>query len=241
VADHSPAPSTLETTDAGSAQQTTALALPKGFGRATGDWDEIVKRGYLRVLVVYTKSGFFYDKGRQRGAIAEYMDEFENGTNKKLKTGARKFKVLYLPMPPGQLQESLSNGIGDIACAGIIITPEREKAFDFTAPLWSDVKLVVVTSKTAPSISTVEDLSGKEIYINCITVAKSELEKVNQCLKQAGKAEILIKTVDSNLTEEDLLEMVNAGLLPATVTMNFRMQQWAKAFPNRRDFSGPQE
>ena len=62
-----------ESIDADSAQQTTALALPKDFGRFTGDWDQIVKRGYLRVLVVYSKSGFFYDKGRPRGAIAEYM------------------------------------------------------------------------------------------------------------------------------------------------------------------------
>jgi len=109
-----------ESIDADSAQQTTALALPKDFGRFTGDWDQIVKRGYLRVLVVYSKSGFFYDKGRPRGAIAEYMEEFENVINKELKTSATKFKVVYLPMSPGQLQEALNGGIGDIACTGII-------------------------------------------------------------------------------------------------------------------------
>lgn len=110
------------------------MALLKHFGRHSGDWDQIVKRGYHRVLTVYSKSGFFYDKGRQRGTVAEYMEEFENVTNKKLKTGAKKFKVLYLPMPPGQLQEALNDGFGDIACAGIIITLEREKLFDFTVP-----------------------------------------------------------------------------------------------------------
>jgi len=63
-------------------------------------------------------------------------------------------------------------------------------------------------------------------------VAKAELEKVNQNFKQAGKPEIGIKTVDSNLTEEDLLEMVNAGLIPMTVSLNLRAELWAKAFSN---------
>jgi membrane-bound lytic murein transglycosylase MltF len=226
------APPTLETTDTASAQQTTALALPKDFGRFTGDWDQIVKRGNFRALVVYSRSGFFYDKGRQRGAIAEYMEEFENVTNKQLKTAAKKFKVVYLPVSPGQLQKALNDGIGDIACTGIIITPEREKLFDFTVPLRNDAKLVVVTSRAEPSIASVDDLSGKDIYVSPISVAKAELEKVNQRLRHAGKPEIGIKPVDSNLTEEDLLEMVNAGLIPRTISLNIRAELWAKAFSN---------
>ncbi len=38
--------------------------------------------------------------------------------------------------------------------------------------------------------------------------------------------------MDPNLTEEDLLEMVNAGLVPATVSFNFRAQLWSRVFPN---------
>lgn len=222
----------LETTDAGTTTQITALALPKNFGRATGDWDQIVKRGALRVLVINNRTGFFYDKGRPRGAIAEAMEEFGIVINKKLKTGAKKFVVVYLPMPPGQLLAALNDGIGDIACTGVIITPEREKLVDFTAPIFEGVKLVVVTSKRAPAVSTVDDLSGKDVYVNTTTLAKDELDNVNRRLKQAGKPEIGIKAVDSNLTEEDLLEMVNAGLIPATVAFNFRAELWAKVFSN---------
>lgn len=222
----------LETTDAGTTTQTTALALPKNFGRATGDWDQIVKRGALRVLVINNRTGFFYDKGRPRGAIAEAMEEFGIVINKKLKTGAKKFVVVYLPMPPGQLLAALNDGIGDIACTGIIITPEREKLVDFTVPIFEGVKLVVVTSKSAPAVNAVDDLSGKDVYVNSATLAKDELDNVNRGLKQAGKPEIGIKAVDPNLTEEDLLEMVNAGLIPATVAFNFRAELWAKAFSN---------
>jgi membrane-bound lytic murein transglycosylase MltF len=38
--------------------------------------------------------------------------------------------------------------------------------------------------------------------------------------------------VDPNLTEEDLLEMVNAGLLPMTVSFNFRAELWSKILSN---------
>ncbi len=222
----------LETTGADTARQTTVLALPKNFGRATGDWDQIVKRGALRVLVINNRTGFFYDKGRPRGAIAEAMEEFAVVINKKLKTGAKKFAVVYLPMPPGQMLAALNGGTGDIACTGIIITPEREKLVDFTVPIYRGVKLVVVTSKSAPAINGVDDLSGKDIYVNTVTVAKNELDELNQRFRQAGKPEIGIKAVDSNLTEEDLLEMTNAGLIPATVAFNFRAQLWSKVFSN---------
>lgn len=226
------APPNLDTTDAGTTKQTTALALPKNFGRATGDWDQIVKRGALRVLVVNNRTGFFYDKGRPRGATTEALEEFASVINKQLKTGAKKFVVVYLPMPPGQLLTALNDGTGDIACTGIIITPERENFVDFTAPIVKDVKLVAVTSKTVPPINALDDLSGREVYVNPVTIAKTELDQLNQRFKQAGKPEIAIKPVDPNLTEEDLLEMVNAGLIPATVSFNFRAHLWSRAFTN---------
>jgi hypothetical protein len=66
----------LETIDADSAQQKTALVLPADFGHFTGDWDAIVKRGGLRALVVYNKGGFYYDRGRPQGAVVDAMPEF---------------------------------------------------------------------------------------------------------------------------------------------------------------------
>ena len=122
---------------------------------------------HLRVLVINNRTGFFYDKGRPRGAIAEDMEEFGMVINKKLKTGAKKFVVVYLPLSPaGQILSALNDGIGDIACTGIIITPEREKLVDFTVPIRNNAKLVVVTLKTAPAITSVDDLSGKDVYVN---------------------------------------------------------------------------
>ena len=51
-------------------------------------------------------------------------------------------------------------------------------------------------------------------------------------MKQAGKPEIIVKEVDPNLTEEDLLEMTNAGVIPATVSFEYRADVWSTVFPN---------
>jgi len=59
----------------------------------------------------------------------------------------------------------------------------------------------VVTSKTAPAINSVDDLSGKNIYVNAATLAKEELDKLNQHFKQTGKPEIGINA--HNLTQFD--------------------------------------
>ena len=40
------------------------------------------------------------------------------------------------------------------------------------------------------------------------------------------------KASDPNLTDEDLLEMVNAGLIPATVTINIRAEFWSRVLPH---------
>ena len=51
-----------------SSTATNALLLPLHFEHHTGDLDEMVKRRNIRALVILNPIGFFYDKGRPRGA-----------------------------------------------------------------------------------------------------------------------------------------------------------------------------
>ena len=75
-------------------------------------------------------------------------------------------------------------------------------------------------------------MSGKEIYVNPLTVYYENLQDLSESLQRAGKPPILVKKADPNLTDEDLLEMVSAGLIPATVTINIRAEFWSKVFPH---------
>jgi membrane-bound lytic murein transglycosylase MltF len=226
------APAAIQRSDeslqsADSAAPGYSLHLPTSFGRWTGDWDELEKHHVLRLLVLYNRSGFFYDKGRARGIVPDAAEELQRYLNKNRRRRAEKFTVALIPVSPAQLEKYLNDGTGDIVATGVIVTPEREKQMDFTTPTVQGVKLVVVTGKNAPEIASIDDLGGKEVYVNPASLSYKLLLEQSQHLKQAGKPEIIVKESDPHLTDEDLLEMTNAGVIPATVTFSFRAELWS--------------
>ncbi len=225
----------------GSAQQpspgqqpaaSAALSLPLNFEKHTGDLDGMVKRHDIRALVVYSRSGFFYDAGQPEGIYYEALDEFQRFVNQRFRTGALKINVTYIPVRPEQLEQALLQGVGDVIAFGVIVTPQREKEVLFTTPIDSHVKQVLVTGPKAPAITSLEDLSGKAVYVNPVTAYYENLQHLSESLQKAGRPPILLKSADPDLTDEDLLEMVNASLLPATVTINIRAEFWAKVLPH---------
>jgi membrane-bound lytic murein transglycosylase MltF len=211
---------------------TPSLELPLTFERHVGDLDAMVKRREIRVLVVPSRSGFFYDQGQPQGIYYEAFNEFQRFVNQKYKTGSLTINVKYLPVGLQQLEQALMQGRGDVIGFPLIITPEREQSALFTTPIDPKVKEVIVTGPTLSSVSSLEDLSGQEVYANPLTVYYQNLRNLSNSLQKAGKPPILVKAADPNLTDEDLLEMVNAGLIPATATIAIRGNFWAKVLPH---------
>jgi len=224
--------SATTTPRSGPSQSSASLELPINFERRVGDLDGMVKRRQIRVLVIPSRSGFFYDKGQPHGIYYEAFDEFQRFVNNKYKSRSLKISVTYLPVRIEQLQQALLQGMGDVIGFPLIPTPEREQLALFTAPIYPNVKQIIVTGPKLPQISTLEDLSGKEVYANPLTVYYQNLQRLSESLQKAGKAPILVKAADPNLNDEDMLEMVNAGLIPATVTINVRANFWAQVFPH---------
>jgi membrane-bound lytic murein transglycosylase MltF len=213
-------------------QSNSTLELPITFERRVGDLNGMVERHQIRALVVPSRSGFFYDKGHPQGINYEAFDEFQRFVNRKLKTGSLKIIVTFIPMRPEQLERALLEGVGDVVGYPVIMTPEREEEVLFTSPIYSNVKQVIVTGPKAPPITSLDDLSLKEIYVNPLTVYYGDLRSLSESFQKAGRSPILVKAADPNLTDEDLLEMVSSGLLPATVTISVRAEFWSKVFPN---------
>ena len=211
-------------------QSTPSLELPLTFERHVGDLDEMLKRHEIRVLVVPSRSGFFYDAGRPQGIFYEAFNEFQRFVNQKYKTGSLKINLTYLPMWPEQLEQALLQGMGDVIGFPLIVTPERQQVALFTTPIDPDVKQVIVTGPKLSQITTLEDLCGKEVYANPLTVYYGNLQRLSESLQKAGKPPILVRAADPNLNDEDMLEMVNAGLIPATVTISIRADFWSKIF-----------
>ena len=208
------------------------VALPTAFGRHTGDLDEMVKNRNIRALVLLSRIGFFYDNGLPKGVNYEALEEFQKFVNQKLKTGKLDVKVTFIPLRPDQVEAALTQGVGDLIAYGIVVTPEREKRVAFSTPLQTDVTQIIVTGPNYGAVSTLADLGGKEVYANPLTTYYANLQKANETLQKEGKTPIVIKAADKNLMDDDLVQMVNAGLIPATVTTKVRADLWSKVLNN---------
>jgi ABC-type amino acid transport substrate-binding protein len=164
------------------------LSLPLNLERHTGDLDEMLKRRTIRALVVIDPIGFFYVGGLPGGAMYEALQAFQSFINRKLKTGATKVEVSFLPVSIGQIEAALEEGMGDIIATLVTITPERERRVAFSTPIWRDVTQIIVTAPEYGAVSTFEALGGKEVYVNPLTVYYENLQTVNASLKKSGKA-----------------------------------------------------
>jgi membrane-bound lytic murein transglycosylase MltF len=209
-----------------------ALVLPANFGKRTGDLDDMVKHRSIRALVIINPVGFFYRTGHPQGIQYEALQEFEKFVNQQLKTGGLPTKVVFIPMRPDQLEAALVQGVGDIIAQGITVTPEREQRVAFSLPVQKNVAQVIVTGSALANVSSFDDLAGKEIYVNPLTTYYDNLTKMVDSLQKSGKQPPIVKAADKNLFDDDLIEMVNAGLIPATITNQARADLWAKVLPN---------
>ncbi len=206
----------------------SGIRLGPVFARRTGDIDDMVKNRNIRALVILNPISFFYDKGQPRGVMYEALEEFQKFVNQKLKTGKLQVKVTFLPMRVDQIEAALTEGVGDIIAYGIVVTPDREKRVAFSTPIQTDVTQIIVTGPGFGAVSSLADLGGKEVYVNPLTSYYENLQKANETLQKAGNTPIVIKAADKNLMDDDLVQMVNAGLIPATVTTKQRAALWSQ-------------
>ena len=211
--------------------------LPDGIreqlGRPfTGDFDEMVKRRLIRAGVTYNRTHYFVDKGVQRGGAYEYAKLLEDELNKKLNTGNLKISVVCVPLPRHLLLQALTGGKVDLVMAGANVIPELQTQVDFTNPTRTNVNEIVVTGPGAPAIATVDDLAGQEVHVRKHTAYNLSLQALNEKLKAAGKPPVIVQEVPENLEDDDVLEMVNAGLIEITVVDDYLAEFWKKVLTN---------
>jgi len=195
-----------------------------------GDFDGMVKDRVIRVLVIYSKTFYFLDHGRQRGISYDLLKEFEKFVNKKYKTKTLKVHVVFYPVPRDKLIANLVDGLGDIAVANLTITPVRQKYVDFSNPMLSGVKELLVTGPAAPSINSINDLAGEKIHVRKSSSYYESLVDLNASFKKSGKSQMKLIAAEENFEDEDLLEMVNAGLIPMIVMDSHKAHFWTQIF-----------
>ena len=198
----------------------------------TGDIDEMVKRRNIRVAVTLSRTHYFIDKGQQRGLTYEALKSFENDLNADLKTGNLKVHVVIVPMSRDQLYPALSTGKVDMVAAMVTVRPELEQLVAFSEPTRTNVNQLVVTGPGAPPISVVDDLAGQRVFVRKTSAYYETLTRLNEQLKASGKPPLIIDQAPDVLEDDDVLEMVNAGLAPITVVDDYLAEFWEQVLTN---------
>jgi membrane-bound lytic murein transglycosylase MltF len=211
------------------ATENRKTVLPK-LPAWTGDYDVMRKKRVIRVLVPYSKTIFFIDKGEQVGTAVEWGDEFGKWVNKGKKSEIERMRIAFVPTPRDKLIAALDEGRGDVIAANLTITPERLAVVDFTDPVQKRVREILVTGPSAPNIVGLDDLSGKDIYVRKSSSYYEHLVALNADLRSRNLKPIKLTAADEKLEDEDLLEMANAGILPFVVVDDFKARIWAKIF-----------
>ena len=206
----------------------------------TGDLPEMLERRQIRALVSVDRTHFFFDRGAQRGITADALAQFERWVNVELKTKKNlKMQVVVVPVRRDQLLPALLSGRGDMIAVFVTDTPERRKVVDF-AEAGFQVTEVFVSNATTPTPVTTDDLSGREVWVRRGSSYFESLDTLNQDLTKRGIKPVVIRELDPTIENDEALEMVNAGVIPATVVERYVARLWLPILPELRVYENVQ-
>jgi membrane-bound lytic murein transglycosylase MltF len=202
----------------------------------TGDFDKMLERRMIRVYAPFSRSLYFSDKGRERGLAVELVRDWERYINFKYakRLGKRPLTIYIGPATRDKLLPYVSDGLADVAIGNLTVTEERLKTVDFVPgdEGRKTISEIVVTGPKSPELKTVEDLSGKHVHVRKASSYYESLQKLNEKLQKDRKAPVALITVPDSLEDEDLMEMLDAGLIELLVVDDWKARMWAPVLPH---------
>ena len=210
--------------------------------KATGDLDSMLARREVRALVAHSRTEYEVVKGRQQGIVYDILTDLERDLNAEFApavgTGGKKarrrlpIRVTIIAVPYDQLYRRLEDGYGDLVASPMLVTRQAAERVDFTTPFYDQAKEVLVTREGDVLGEGIGAISGRTIHVRYSSGFYRTLLDINERLVAEGKLPARLVAADEHLSDDELMEMVNAGLIPATVTYRFRARLWSRIFTN---------
>jgi membrane-bound lytic murein transglycosylase MltF len=197
---------------------------------AFGDLDSMIARRYIRVLVPYSKTYYFVEGMKRYGLAYELLNLFDKDLNRQLNFNPPKIRIIFIPVSREHILPLLRDGYADMIVSGFTITPEREKQIEFSTPTVTGIKDIVVGGPSAPPIKSVADLAGQHVFVRENSSYQVSLTRLSDSLQRTGLKPIHIEFTGPYLEAEDILEMVNAGMIPFTVISEDLGNIWSSLF-----------
>ena len=200
----------------------------------TGDFDGMFERRHIRMLVPYSRTLFYLENGKELGLTADLAHDFANYLNHKhaKELAGRPITISLIPTTRERLLTELVDGMGDISGGNLTATASRMKMADFVSPTERDpAHEVLVSGPGAPAVASTDDLSGKKVNVRLGTSYLESMNDLNAKLGAANQPPVQIVTMPDALEDEDVLEMLNAGLLQFTIVDSWKAKLWAQVEP----------
>jgi len=210
----------------------TGLDLTTLLAKWTGDLSGMQERRTIRVLTTYNRTLYFIDKGVERGTAADQGRLLETELNKTLADGHLKVNVLFVPVSRDELLPALVDGRGDVVMGNLTVTPERRQIVDFVDPWIANVDEIVVTGPNVPAIASLDDLSGREVFVRESSSYYQSLKALNEDFAKRGLEPVTIVPAPEELEDEDLMEMAAAGLVKVLIVDNHKAWFWQRVIPS---------
>ena len=191
------------------------------------DLGAILERRLLRVAIPYTPIYFSYNGEEMIGFAVEMARELEVHLEETLD---EKVDVLLVPLPRDQIIPAVVEGRTDLAMANLTITEQRKSLVDFADPIFRDISEIVVTGPASPDIQSLDDLVETGLALRPSSSYFAHLQRLNTARETLGRAPVPVVKVAPHLEDYDLLDLLDTGVISATVVDSHKLELWRQVF-----------
>lgn len=191
------------------------------------DLDAIAGRGYIRVLVARSGTHFYTSDDAHSGKAVDTGVALARAFSDQ--TG-RKITPVFIETREADLIPHLLAGKGDIA-ANLLLTFARDEQVAFAPPIRTGIRELVVTSASAPLVS-LEDIGSRTIHVRQDSDHHASLLRLNEQLRKIDRPIARIVLARQTVTDEELMDRVNKGQIPATIVDDYVFERRRAQLPN---------
>jgi membrane-bound lytic murein transglycosylase MltF len=90
---------------------------------------------------------------------------------------------------------------------------------------------MVVTGPKSPELKGLDDLAGKRVHVRKASSYCESLQALNERFKRDNKPEVQLILVPDALEDEDMMQMLDAGLIELMVVDDWKAHMWSLVLP----------
>lgn len=185
--------------------------------------------GQLRVLINQSRHSAGVTREGMLGSEYPRLRALVQQLNRQ-SADDRQIRLVLVPRPKEQLLAALLRGEGDLVAPGELLAVRRDQQVATSRPVEREVPLVIVTRRGAPRLAHLEQLAGRSLALPAGSAARGALQTLNATLKRP----LVADWQDPSLAVEDVLELVQAGVLSMTAVELPIARRFARVWPRLR-------